>query len=781
MIAPHTDHAGTQRQELPIGGMSCAACAVRIERALQSGPGIVGASVNFATARASVEYDPSATNEHKLREIVGSLGYSVLGPEPPVVLPGNSGAKAAPRAGPGIAGLEATERDREYRAIRTRFIVAAAFTTPVAVIAMSHGAIPTLTKPWAAWLQFALATPVVFWSGATFFFRAWKAARSLAADMNTLISVGTGVAYAASVAALLWPGLFSAETPDSLHGGRTSAPPIYFEAASVIVTLVLLGRLLEARAKGQTGEAIKRLIGLQTRRARVIRNGSEIDIGTDEVVPGDLVIVRPGERVAVDGTVESGSTAIDESMLTGESMPIDKAAGDRVFAGTINRAGSVTFRAEKVGRDTTLQQIVRLVEAAQGSKAPIARLADRVAGVFTPAVLAIAALTFIAWLMFGHPETRLQMALTTAVSVLIIACPCALGLATPTAIMVGTGRGAERGILFRSGAALEQAGAITTMVLDKTGTVTRGEPELTDVIPEPGFEPECVLAAAAAAEKNSEHPIAGAIVRGAALRGITASTTSEFAATAGRGVHAVIGDIRVSVGNLAMVAERASVTPTLRETGDRLAAAGKTAVYVVINRRPAGVLAVADRVKPEAADAVSKLKSLGIEVVMLTGDARPTAEAIAREIGISRVLAGVMPDGKAAEVARLQSSGQIVAMIGDGINDAPALARAHVGMAIGAGTDVAIEAADVTLMRSDLRAVPEAIELSRATMSIIRQNLFWAFIYNIIGIPIAAGVLEPLTGWMLSPMIASGAMALSSVSVVGNSLRLRRFGRSASA
>jgi len=534
--------------------------------------------------------------------------------------------------------------------------------------------------------------------------------------------------------------------------------------------------MLESRAKGQTSDAIRRLMSLQAKTARVVRDGREMDIPVEEVVPGDVIIVRPGEKIPVDGVVEAGSSAIDESMLTGESLPVEKNAGDEVFGATINKTGSFRFRAVKVGKDTTLQQIVRLVEEAQGSKAPIARLADTVSGVFTPVVLCIAIATFVVWFVAASSDVRFTLALVNFVSVLIIACPCALGLATPTAIMVGTGKGAENGVLIKGGESLEIAHKIQTIVLDKTGTITTGEPVMTDVVVKNGGDEESLLRFIASAERGSEHPLGEAIVRAAVERNINLSDATSFRAIAGHGIEASVDNSEVLLGNLKLMHDRGIGLNGFEERAAQLAAEGKTPMFAAIDERFAGLVAVADRVKPNSKEAIAAMRALGLEVVMMTGDNRRTAEAIAREVGITRVLAEVLPEAKAGEIKRLQQEEKrIVGMVGDGINDAPALAQADVGIAIGTGTDVAIEASDVTLIRGDLGVVVTAIALSRATIRTVRQNLFWAFIYNIIGIPIAAGLLYPLTGWLLSPIIASAAMSLSSVSVVANSLRLRRF------
>ena len=601
-----------------------------------------------------------------------------------------------------------------------------------------------------SWLQLALTVPVIFYAGAPFYKGAWTALRHRSANMNTLIALGTGAAFLYSLTV-------------TVRGGHE----VYYEAAAVIVTLILLGRVLEARARGKASEAIRHLRELQPKTARVVRDGAEQDIPIEQVRVGDLVVVRPGEKIPVDGAVREGDSAVDESMLTGESMPVDKKSGDAVYGGTINRSGSLRFEARQVGRATALQQMIELVRQAQGSRAPVARLADVVSGYFTMGVLAIATLTFVVWLALALLGVApLSFALRNFVAVLIIACPCALGLATPTAIMVGTGRGAERGILIKGGEALEAAHRIDTVILDKTGTITCGQPRVTDVIPMNGYSEAAVLRLAASAERYSEHPLGRAIVEHAQALAIVLEDPAGFRAVAGHGVEARVDGCDVTVGSFAGPLELPEM--------ERLAAEGKTAVVVAVDGQPAGAIGIADTVKPEAAAAVRRLHEMGIEVWMITGDNRRTAESVARQVGIQRVLAEVLPDAKLAEVRKLQAAGRKVAMVGDGINDAPALAQADVGIAIGTGTDIAKEAASITLMRGDLNGVADALDLARRTMRVIRQNLFWAFAYNIIGIPIAAGALYPFTGWLLSPVLASAAMALSSVTVVTNSLRLKR-------
>jgi len=748
-----------KRIDLSIEGMSCAGCARRIEVGLSKTPGVHKASVNFATATATVEYSPERLDSADLRAAIESLGYRAVATSP-----------SAAFSDPGQA------RDAgDQLALRRRFWVAAGLLLPVLATAMSHGAIPLFDSHAINWLQWALTTPIVLYCGGPFYRGAWIALRRGAADMNTLIALGTGAAYLYSVAATVWPGLFTAAAAGHSHAGGP-APPVYFEAAGAIIALVLLGRLLESRARDRAGEAIRRLVGLQPKTARVIRDGLQRDVPVEEVVPGDLVVVRPGERIPVDGVVCDGASAVDESMLTGESLPVEKTPGCQVFGATINRTGAFQFRATKVGSETALQQIVRLVREAQGSKAPIARLADVVSGVFVPVVLAVAAATFAVWFAVAPEETRWTLALVNAVSVLIIACPCALGLATPTAIMVGTGRGAELGVLIKGGEALETAHKVQTVVFDKTGTLTRGQPAVTDLAPADGWSEESLLRLAASAERVSEHPLGEAIVRAAAERKIDLDEAVDFRAVAGHGVEARIRGRTVLLGNARLLRQQGIAVEGWADGRlAELASAGKTLVFAAADGRLAGVLAVADPIKPEAKSAVDLLRRMGLEIVIITGDAQRTAEAVARQIGLQQVFAEVLPQGKVELVRRLQAGNKVVAMVGDGINDAPALVQADVGIAIGTGADVALEAADIALLRDDLGGVATAIGLARATVRTIRQNLFWAFLYNAVAIPVAAGALYPLFGWLLSPILASAAMSFSSVSVVTNSLRLRRF------
>jgi Cu+-exporting ATPase len=754
-----------ERVDLSLAGMTCNACARRIERSLVNAEGVRGANVNFATARARVEYDPRVTGAAQLIGAVEEIGYG-----------------ASDAAEEGAADREREAAREEQAELRRRFLVAAVLSAPVLLVAMSHGSIALFNVSWINWAQLFLTLPVIFYSGRPFYQGAWTALKHRAADMNTLIATGTGAAFIYSLVVTIAPQLVSADHAGAMPGmsdhagGGMNAAPVYFEAASVIIALILLGRLLETRARGKTSDAIKRLLGLQPRTARVVREaGRELDVPVEEVVVGDVVVVRPGERIAVDGVVTEGASAVNEAMLTGESLPVEKTAGAQVFGATINGMGSFRFRATKVGRETVLQQIVGMVEQAQGQRAPIARLADVVSGYFTPIVICIAIAAFVVWFIAAPAESRLSYALVSFVSVLIIACPCALGLATPTAVMVGTGRGAEHGILVKGGEALETAHRLTTVVLDKTGTITLGQPAVTDVSATGNFDADELLRLAASAERGSEHPLGEAIVRRAAERGLALAHASAFNALAGHGVEAEVEGRRVLLGNLRLMTERGVELNDLQERAAELTKAGRTALYVAIDGAAAGVIAVADEIKADSKAAVGALERMGLEVVMLTGDSRQTAEAVAREVGITRVLAEVLPEGKAAEVKRLQAAGKRVAMVGDGINDAPALAQADTGIAIGTGTDVAIEASDITLISGSLSGVVTAVSLSRQTIKVIRQNLFWAFVYNTLGIPLAAGALYPFTGWLLSPVVASAAMALSSVSVVANSLRLRRF------
>ena len=757
-----------ERMTAPVRGMHCAACVGKVERALTSVPGVESASVNLATEQAAVVFDPARTDLARLRAAVAAAGYEL--------------AEARPDRVPGEAvDGERAAREAAQRREKLKFVVGAVLSAPVLLGGMSH------VLPWVPgvlqnpWVQLVLATPVQVWVGWQFHRGFVHDLRYRTASMSTLVSIGTSAAYLWSVAVTLWPHAFMR------HGAMT-----YYDLSAVVITLVVLGRWLEARARGRTSEAIRRLMSLAPRAARVIRDGVEMDVPTAEVRVGDFVRIRPGERVPVDGVVTEGASTVDESMLTGESLPAEKAPESSVFAGTVNRTGSFVFRAARVGSETTLARIIQLVAEAQGSRAPIQRLADRVAAVFVPIVLVIAALTFIAWWLLG-PEPAGLLALANAVAVLVIACPCAMGLATPTAIMVATGRGAEFGVLIKSAAALERLHRVDTVVFDKTGTLTVGRPAVTDVIPvgpavgvrvAGGAAAEAsgemtaadeILALAAAAEQASEHPLGEAVVARAKERGLALPPMREFSTVAGQGIDAMTTDGRVLLGNRTLMDARGIDVDVLAPGVQRLAAEGKTVIYVAFAGQVLGVIAVADVPKPEAKSVVAALKRLGVSVAMLTGDHRLTAEAIARQAGLDRVLAEVLPEDKARAIKVLQAEGRRVAMVGDGINDAPALAQADVGIAMGSGTDVAIDAADVTLMRGDLNGVVTAIELSRATIRVIRENLVWAFGYNTILIPVAAGVLYPVWGVLLSPILAGSAMAFSSVSVVTNSLRLKRW------
>jgi Cu+-exporting ATPase len=763
---------------LDVEGMTCASCVNRIERYLRKVDGVVEANVNLATERASISVGADVSVD-RLIEAVEAAGYDArparadLAPRvvaEPTTVPTARTSAADPAAAP--AEVESTFAQRHLADLRRRLAVAVVLTTPLLLGLASMTVAPFLpgwlTNPW---LQLALATPVQAWAGWPFYQGAWKVGRHGATDMNTLIAVGTSAAYLYSLAAILAPDFFRAAgvvTGEQL--------PLYFDTAATIVTLILLGRFLEARARSHTSDAIKKLIGLQPRTARVVRDGREQDVPIESVAVGEIVVVRPGEKVAVDGLVRDGRSAVDESMVTGESLPVTKAAGDEVIGGTLNTSGSFRLEATRVGRDTVLAQIVRLVQEAQGSKASIQRLADLVASYFVPAVLGIAALTFVAWLLLG-PAPAFNLALVNTIAVLIIACPCALGLATPTSIMVGTGKGAENGILFRSADALERLQKVRVVVLDKTGTLTEGRPRVTDVVLAAESAPtDEILALAAGAERGSEHPLGEAIVRHAVdERSIALSAATSFEAVPGQGVSAVVDGRDVLVGRREFLGAHGADPAGLAAAAGDLAAAGRTPVYVAVDGRAVAVVAIADTLKAGSVEAVAELRRLGFRVTMLTGDNEVTARSIARQAGVDRVLADVRPDEKAAQIRRLQADGALVAMVGDGVNDAPALAQADVGIAIGTGTDVAIESASVTLMSGDLRALVTAVELSRATMRNIRQNLFWAFAYNVALIPLAAGALYPVAGVLLDPIFAAAAMAASSVTVVSNALRLRRF------
>jgi Cu+-exporting ATPase len=743
-------------QTFKLRGMSCASCASNIETTIQSVPGVETCSVNFGAEQAAVTYDPAQTTVADIQAAVDQSGYA-----------------AAPLQDDAL--LAEDDEERRQRAARERELTRKVIFSLVIGGVLMIGALPMMTgleigliPPWLhnPWLQLVLTLPVMFWAGSSFFINAWKALKHHSATMDTLVAVGTGTAYLYSLFPTLYPQWF---IDQGLH------PDVYFEIAATIIALILLGNLLENRAKGQTSEAIRKLMGLQAKTARVVRDGETIDIPISAVVLADVVLVRPGEKVPVDGEIIDGSSTLDEAMVTGESIPVQKQVGDEVIGATLNKTGSFKFRATRVGKDTFLAQIVQLVQQAQGSKAPIQRLADQVTGWFVPGVIAIAILTFVVWF---NVMGNVTMALITTVGVLILACPCALGLATPTSIMVGTGKGAENGILIKGADSLELAHNVKTIVLDKTGTVTQGQPTVTDYVTVSGTangNELALLRLAGSLERNSEHPLAEAVVQYAQSQGVTLTDAQDFDAIAGSGVQGSVMGHWVQIGTYRWMHELAIDTQRLKDPWDRLEQEGKTAVWLAVDGQVEAIMGIADAVKPSSASAIRTLQKMGLEVVMLTGDNRRTAEVIAHEVNIQRVMAEVRPDQKADQVMALQQEGKLVAMVGDGINDAPALAQADVGIAIGTGTDVAIAASDITLISGDLWGIVTAIQLSRATMQNIRQNLFFAFVYNVAGIPIAAGILYPVFGWLLSPIIAGAAMAFSSVSVVTNALRLRNF------
>jgi len=741
---------------IPIGGMTCAACAQRVEKSIKKLEGVAGASVNLATEKATVQYDPQKIRLSAIRESIEKAGYKALE----------------------INKTDAADEDRkrkqkEIRTLWIKFIVSAIFSVPLLYIAMvpmikfiklpfPAGLDPMQYPLIYALIELLLVIPVVG-VGYKFYTIGFKNLVRLSPNMDSLIAIGTTAAILYSIY----------NTWQIALGNFKAVEHLYFETAGIIITLILLGKSLEAVSKGRTGEAIKKLMGLAPKTAIILQGGAEKEIPIDEVEIGDVIVVKPGAKIPVDGSVTDGRTSIDESMLTGESMPVDKKPGDPVYAASLNTTGTIQFKAEKIGSDTALAQIIKLVEDAQGSKAPIAQMADIVSGYFVPIVCAIALVAGIAW-YFGTGG-NLEFALTIFISVLVIACPCALGLATPTAIMVGTGKGAENGILIKGGEALETAHKINTIVFDKTGTLTEGKPTVTDVVALGDLPEQQLLQLTASAEKGSEHPLGQAIVRGAEEKGLKISAAETFESLTGRGIEAKINGQLVLAGNRKLMEERNISLSELEESSDKLAGEGKTPMYVALDGKLAGIVAVADVVKQSSRSAIESLHRMGIKVAMITGDNRKTAEAIARQVGIDRVLAEVLPQDKSNEVKKLQAEGHKVAMVGDGINDAPALAQADIGIAIGSGTDVAMESADIVLMRSDLMDVPTAINLSKRTIRNIKQNLFWAFGYNVIGIPIAAGVLYLLGGPLLNPIFAAAAMSLSSVSVLTNALRLKRF------
>jgi Cu+-exporting ATPase len=773
----------TEAIRIPVSGMTCAACSARIQRTLEKQPGVADANVNLMMKTATVNFDPRVVSPERLVDAIKETGYG------------------AELASPDQSAFEEQEaRDRataeEFRELRTKAIVSGIVGSLAMIVSMplmSHVGISDPFMRWATgslhplfhdalpWLyslpmQAVTATlmvatlGVMLWAGRHFYTRAWAAFRHHSADMNTLVAVGTGAAFLYSVVATVAPSFFFS---------RGMAADVYYEAVIIIIALILTGNAFEARAKKQTANALRALVQLQPKTARVVRQGAEgadaeIDAPIETVERGETVLVRPGERIPVDGEVLSGESAVDESMLTGESLPVSKKPGDAVIGGTINRTGAFRYRATTLGADSVLARIVRLMRDAQGSRAPIQKLADRVSGIFVPVVISIAIATFVTWFVVVDTAPVVR-AFAAAVAVLIIACPCAMGLAVPTAVMVSTGKGAELGVLIKGGEALQRAGDLQTIVLDKTGTVTEGRPTVTDLVLAPASprQADDVLRLVASIETLSEHPLADAIVRHARDRGITLAVPEAFESVTGRGAVGVVEGCAVAVGNAALMNDHAIDPAPLARDAERLATDGRTPMYVAIDGALAAVIAVADPIKETSREAIRRFHELGLEVVMLTGDNRRTAEAVAKQAGIDRVVAEVLPDGKVNEIARLQGEGKVVAMVGDGINDAPALAKADVGMAIGTGTDIAVEAGDVVLMRGDLRSAAQAVELSRRTMRTMKQNLFWAFIYNVIGIPIAAGVLYPAFGLLLSPILASAAMAFSSVSVVTNSLRLR--------
>ncbi len=746
---------------LDVEGMTCASCVNRIERYLNKVEGVAEASVNLATERARVSFDASQVALPDLIGAVERAGYNVR-PEPIAEPPAAVAATAGEAVLPMERQVDAHEaaREREIADLRRKSVV----SIGVGLVMMGLMYLPLgLDLVLIAPLLLIAAAVVQFWAGAVFYRATWAAARHGATNMNTLVAVGTSVAFGYSAFVTLWPSLATA-WGFPYH--------LYYETAVIIIGLILMGRWLEARAKKQTAGAIKALMGLQARTARVLRDGAEIDVPVEQVVVGDLVRVRPGEKVPVDGIIAEGRSALDESMLTGESLPVDKSIGDEVIGATLNRTGSFLFRATRVGADTALAQIVRLVEEAQGSKAPLQRMADQVAGVFVPIVLVVAALTAAGWLIFGPSPV---FAVTVAIAVLIIACPCALGLATPTAIMVGTGKAAEHGILVRGGEALEQTRRIDAVVLDKTGTLTRGRPSVTRIVPAGAASEDEVLRLAAAAEIGSEHPLGEAIVSRARERELAVPDAVDFDAVPGKGIRASVDGRAVAIGNRALLDAESIDLGDSAAIADELAREGATPMFVAADGVLLGTIAVADTLKGESRQAVAELEALGLEVWMLTGDNQLTAEAVAQQAGIVRVLAEVQPDEKAEKVRQLQAAGKIVAMVGDGINDAPALAQADLGIAIGTGTDVAMAASDITLIGGDLRTIVTSIALSRKTVGVIKQGLFWAFGYNVVLIPVAMGALYPFFGILLNPVLAAAAMAMSSVSVVTNALRLRAF------
>lgn len=739
---------------IPIGGMTCAACSQRVEKAIAKLDGVHQVSVNLATEKASIEYDSQVIRLSAIKQCIEKTGYQALDIDKNTV------------------DEDKLRKQKEIKILWTKFIVSAAFGIPLLYFAMTSMVtwwpfpMPRVINPMIyplryAILQITLVAPIII-AGYKFYTVGFKALIQRSPNMDSLVAIGTSAAIVYSLY----------NTFQIMNGNDTAVKSLYFETAGVIITLILLGKSLEAVSKGKTSEAIKKLMGLAPKTAIILENGKEVEVPIDEVEIGDIILVKPGDKIPVDGVVLEGNTSIDEAMLTGESMPVDKKPGDKVFAASINKNGMITFNATKVGSDTALAQIIKLVEDAQSTKAPIAQLADIVSGYFVPTVVIIALTAFLAWFISGQ---SFSFAITIFISVLVIACPCALGLATPTAIMVGTGKGAENGILIKSGDALETTHKINTIVFDKTGTITEGKPEVTDVIPVSGYQKERLLRIAASCEKGSEHPLGEAIVRGAAKEKIELLPVQKFEAIPGQGIEVMIDNSKVLIGNKKLMDSRSIPLSEFTAASENLAGEGKTPMYIAVDGALAGIIAVADVVKESSAKAIKKLQSMGIEVAMITGDNRKTAEAIAKQVGINRILAEVLPQDKSNEVKKLQADGRKVCMVGDGINDAPALVQADIGIAIGSGTDVAMESADIVLMRSDLMDVPTAIRLSKNTIRNIKQNLGWAFGYNVAGIPLAAGILHLFGGPLLNPIFAAAAMAFSSVSVVSNALRLKRF------
>ncbi|NOZ84162.1 MAG: heavy metal translocating P-type ATPase [Epsilonproteobacteria bacterium] len=763
----------TGQSDLSLGivGMYCASCVTKIENELKNLPGVLSAGVDLAAEKAFIKYLPSLVNIKEIKNTIEKLGYKTIEPAGTEKLSSKKTLSEREKIEKEPVDENQLAREKEYKTLIRKFVFAAVLGVPFLIIsypdslglpeAFRQGA-PTLRYLWIA--MSILSLPIMFWSGSQFYTGAWAAFKNRSANMHTLISTGISAAWIYSATATFFPEIFP----------KAELANQFFDAIAIIVALVVLGMALEIRAKGKSSEAMKKLMGLQAKTARVIRNGQESDIPIEEVVLDDIILVRPGEKIPVDGVITEGSSLIDEAMITGEAIPVEKLKNDEVIGATINKTGSFKFKATKVGKDTALSQIIGMVEQAQSSKAPIQKIVDRVAGYFVPAVIIIAILSFVVWYDFG-PQPNLIYALIVFVTVLIIACPCALGIATPVSLMVGVGKGAENGILIRNGNAMETAQKLNTVVLDKTGTITEGKPLLTNIITTKDFSEDEVLSLSAGVEKASEHPLGEAIIKGAADRSLTLYEPKEFNAIPGQGVEAVVGEKKILLGNIKLMKNHSVETGDLEEKSKKLADDGKTPMFIAIDGKAAGIVAVADVVKPDSKAAIAKLKKMGLEVVMITGDNKRTAKAIARQVNIDRVFAEVLPPEKAFNVQKMQNEGKIVAMVGDGLNDAPALAQADIGFAIGAGTDVAIEASDITLIKGNLKSVPLAIELSRATMKNIRQNLFGAFFYNGLGIPVAAGLLYPFFGILLSPIIAGAAMAFSSVTVVSNANRLRRF------